>query len=97
MDFASHPDIPLPILTEVLGILRSMSNLIDPNNAKQVSNCFRLSLKNRLEKIQQQEMRETEKEIIQRAIRYYESYCRLCDPSTAPGKVSEILECQIAL
>ena len=97
MDFASHPDIPLSILTEVLGILRGMSNLIDPNNAKQVSNCFRLSLKNRLEKIQQQEMRETEKEIIQRAIRFYEKYCIVCDPSTAPGKVSEILECQIAL
>ena len=42
-------------------------------------------------------MRETEKEIIQKAIRYYEIFTRIYDSSTAVGQVSEILECQIAL
>ena len=42
-------------------------------------------------------MRDTEREIIQKAISYYESFSRIYDSSILPGQVSEMFECRIAL
>ena len=58
---------------------------------------MRQSLKNRLLNISHVELKETDRDIIQRAINCYESFSRAYDPSIEPGQVSDILECQIAL
>jgi hypothetical protein len=81
MSLARRPDLPLFIVTTVLGQLKYIHAFLEQNQTKEISDSVRQSLKNRLQNIQHVELKETDREIIQRAINCYESFSRAYDPS----------------
>jgi hypothetical protein len=81
MSLARRPDLPLFIVTTVLGQLKYIHAFLEQNHTKEISDSVRQSLKNRLQNIQHVELKETDREIIQRAINCYESFSRAYDPS----------------
>ncbi len=90
-------DMPLNITTQVLKELKYIHAFLEPSLTKEFSQNIKTSLCNRLQNIQHLEMRETDREIMHKAVNCVENFTRNQDSQTQPGQISEILELKIAL